>query len=277
VRFRRTVEQPTRCLTGIGLHSGLSSSVRILPSESGGIIFKAKSTGQEIAARCDNVRDTRRCTMLASGDAVVQTVEHVLSALSGMGVTDAVIEYEGEELPALDGSSAPYVDALMEVGLLDSALEIVPITIQEPLTVVLGESVTVAIPSEHPWLAVTLEYPSCTEISSLSASWHGWRDYASLIAPARTFGFVSELEVLRKNGLGLGVTEHNVVALADSGAVDARTPLRFTDELARHKLLDLIGDLCLCGRPLIAGIVAFRPSHTTNTMLAARLSKLAEH
>lgn len=261
-------------MAGIGLHSGLPSSVRVLPSSNHGILFRNRSTGQEIPAVCANVSDTQRCTMLRAGEAHVQTVEHILSALAGLGVTDAVVEFEGIELPALDGSALPYVEALREVGLRAGQSTLEPLTIAEPVTLSRGQSVVTAVPSDSLWISVTLDYPALPSMRGLAATWHG-ESYGDHIAPARTFGFVGELDALLAHGLGKGVSAENVVALAGDGTVDPRTPLRFENELARHKLLDMIGDLSLTGRPVVAGIVAFRPSHAINTALASKLHAIA--
>lgn len=273
-RARTTLGASTETYTGVGLHSGADASVCLRPAPAGtGRVFRHRDSGQEIAARAENVSDTSRCTRLSAGSMEIQTVEHLLSALAGLGVDDAWIDVAGGELPAADGSAAPFAALVQAVGLREqpggggNAL-----TLTEPVTVTGdGGSLLAALPADHFSATVVLDYPKHPYLGSQCAVWDAAvGDYAKDIAPARTFGFLSEIDWLRANGLGLGASRENAVVLGESGY---ETPLRFPNELARHKLLDLIGDLSLLGRPLAAQIVAVKPSHALNVRLAQHLAR----
>ena len=270
-RPRRTLAGPSKHLRGVGLHSGTDAALRLLPAPPGsGLVFRV--AGQEIPARAANVTDTSRCTRLGLGGAEVQTVEHVLSALAGLGVDDAVIEINGSsEVPAGDGSAAPFAALIREAGLREQ-----PETVFSPLTLTLPQTVwevgsyVIALPSDRFQATVVLDYPRHPYLGTIAAVFDAATgNYETDIAPARTFGFLSEIEALRERGLGLGASRENAVVLGEDRY---ETPLRFPNELARHKLLDLIGDLALIGRPLSAHVIAMKPGHTLNTRLARLLS-----
>jgi UDP-3-O-[3-hydroxymyristoyl] N-acetylglucosamine deacetylase len=272
-RRRQTLARPSAVLSGVGLHSGAGASVRLLPAPLGaGLVFRRAGSGQEIQARVSNVSDTSRCTRLKSGGFEVQTVEHVLSALAGLGVDDAVVEMDGgSEVPAMDGSAAPFAAALLDAGLHEQSQSVEAITPTQPMFVSERGSTIVVLPSETLSLTVVLDYPRQAYLGAQAAIFDGAGEYATQIAPARTYGFLSEIDALRAAGLGLGASLDNAVVL---GETRYETPLRFSNELARHKLLDLLGDLALAGRPVCADIIAVKPGHTLNVRLAQRLSEL---
>jgi UDP-3-O-[3-hydroxymyristoyl] N-acetylglucosamine deacetylase len=272
-RPRVTLSVPSTVYYGVGLHSGADAAVCFLPGASGsGLVFRDKKSGQEIPALAANVTDTSRCTRLSTGGREVQTVEHVLAALAGLGVDDAVIEIEGSELPAADGSAALFVSLIRATGLSEqSDCSVQPLILTHPVTLSEGTSTLVALPADSFRAAVVLDYPRHPYLGTIAAIFDTARgDFAAEIAPARTFGFLSEIEALQARGLGLGASRDNAVVLGEDRY---ETPLRFANELARHKLLDLIGDLALLGRPLLAHVIAVRPSHTLNTRLAQTLAE----
>lgn len=271
---RLTLAAPTAVFQGVGLHSGADASVRFLPAlEGSGLVFRDRATGQEIAARAANVTDTSRCTRLSENGIEIQTVEHVLSALAGLGVEDACIECEGGELPIGDGSAAPFTALLREAGLREKQSdENRTLTLAQPVSISEGNSLLVALPSDRFKATVVLDYPQHPYLGTTAALFDAASDsYEAEIAPARTFGFLSEIAFLHANGLGLGASRGNAVVLGETGY---ETPLRFPNELARHKLLDLIGDLALVGRTLRVQVLAVKPSHTLNTRLARLLSEI---
>lgn len=273
-RPRRTLQSPSPRLEGIGLHSGVRAWVQAWPAPAQtGLVFRDTQTGQEASARAANVQDTSRCTRLGAEGMAVQTVEHLLSALAGLGIDDAVLETSGGEIPILDGSALPFVNALREAGLREQSESALVRGLRpaRPLLVEGTDGSSLAVrPSESFRATVFLDYPRYSYLGTLCAAFDASvDDYAQAVAPARTFGFVAEVEALRARGLALGASRENAVAL---GETDYQTPLRFPDELARHKLLDLIGDLALLGQPLRAEIFAVRPSHTLNVHLARALS-----
>jgi len=271
-RPRRTLAAPSAVFSGVGLHSGAGASVRLLPAPTGtGLVFRRQFDGQEIPALAANVANTSRCTRLKSGDFEVQTVEHILSALAGLGIDDAVVEIDGPEVPAADGSAAPFVELILAAGVHAHSEQVQPLRLTEPVFVSQNGSTLVALPSDHFSASVVLDYPKHSYLGTQAAVFEGASgDYAAQVAPARTFGFLSEIEALRAAGLGLGASVDNAVVL---GETQYETPLRFANELARHKLLDLIGDLALAGRPVCTKILAVKPGHTLNVRLAAVLKE----
>jgi len=274
-RPRRTLAAPTDALAGVGLHSGAAVSVRLRPAPPGaGLVFRDGASGQEIAALAGNVSDTSRCTILGTNGVTVQTVEHLLSALAGLGVDDALIETSGGEMPAGDGSAAPFVALVRAAGLHDQdGPPVQPLTLERPCLIE-GEngSSLVALPAPSFGATVVLDYPGHAWIGTQAVTFDANQgDYATDIAPARTFGFLREIGWLQSRGLALGASRDNGIALREDGY---DTPLRFPDELARHKLLDLIGDLALIGCALQARVFAIKPSHALNTRLARRLAEI---
>lgn len=256
--------------TGVGIHTGADASVRLNPAPGGtGILFRV--AGREIPAQAARVVDTSRCTVLGAAGATVSTVEHLLSAFAGWGVTDAVIEVEGPELPIGDGSAALWSEAIREVGTAagDAAI---PLTITEPLILTgKGGSFIAAYPAFAPTLTVAISFDHPLVGTQVARFTPGSGDYAAEIAPARTFGFIEEVEALLAAGLAKGGSFDNaVVVYPDRYSV----PLRYEDELARHKLLDLMGDLLLSGGVGLpnADIIAVKPSHRLNASFAARLA-----
>jgi UDP-3-O-[3-hydroxymyristoyl] N-acetylglucosamine deacetylase len=265
-------------LSGVGIHSGEKCEIILHPAEPGsGILFLNSANKQEIPVIIHNIHSTTRCTAIQGPGGQLSTVEHVLSAVNGLGLTDVAIEFDGPEVPIMDGSSKPFADAIEDAGIIDFAGSFIePIVLEKPITVIgNGGSVITAVPSESLWISVIIDYPDKPRMLPMSACYYG-RDYRSEVAPARTYGFVSELEALAAHGLAKGASKDNAFALQDNGLPADETPLRFLNEAARHKLLDLLGDLTLAGRPLRAGILAARPSHTLNSRLVSALCGIAD-
>ena len=263
----RTIARPVT-IRGTGIHTGEEAVVTLAPAErpGAGVVFVVG--GQEIPARASNVADTARCTVLGRPNgASVATVEHLLSALSGSGITDCRVAVEGPEIPIGDGSAGLWIEALAGAGIAVPGEEVAPLLLEEPVVLAGANGAFIAAFPAHSLrmtVAVTFAHPLVgTQVARFDPA--RGEDYATQIAPARTFGFIEEVEALRAAGLARGGTlENAVVVYPDHYSV----PLRFPDELARHKLLDLIGDLALVGRPLIADVVAVRPSHRLNTDFA---------
>lgn len=253
---------------GIGLHTGRESSLTLLPAApDAGIVFICGS-GAEIPAVAERVVETRRSTTLGQGGARVMTVEHVLSALWGLGVDNARIEVRGEEVPACDGSAREWVELVRQAGVTRLGAPRRALTLREAVWVGEGEMWAVAVPGEKFTLAVGVDFG---ESVVGRQTWWGSvtpARYARELAPARTFGFAHEVEALLAAGLGQGGTAENaVIVTADGYSV----PLRFPDEVVRHKAMDAIGDLALCGARLQAQVTLVRPSHRLVTKLAGAL------
>jgi len=262
-----TIAQPVS-KDGIGLHTGRRSSLTLLPAAPhAGIVFIC-GRGVEIPATAEHVVDTRRGTTLGQGEARVMTVEHLLSAFHGLGVDNARIEVEGEEVPACDGSAREWVELIRRSGV--TRLE-APARILSPREAVWfseGESWAVAVPGPRFTLAVGVDYGD--EVVGRQALWSPVTParYARELAPARTFGFAHEVEALLAAGLARGGSEENAIIVRPDGY---SVPLRFPDEIVRHKAMDAVGDLALCGARLKAHVTLVRPCHRLTTGLARAL------
>lgn len=260
---QRTIARPC-VLEGWGLHTGLRAAVRCLPAPpDAGITFVRD--GIEIPANVDAVVGARRGTTLGRGAVVVRTVEHLLAAASGLGIANLRVEVEGEELPALDGSALPYFHALQDAGPSTQDAQWMPIALAQPAWVTADAAAILAVGAAD----LRISYVVPTGTPALGVQCVDIRDpdvaFAEGIAPARTWGFAAEAAALRAEGLALGASEENTLGLGPHGYL---WPPRFADEPARHKVLDLIGDLALLGRPLRAHIIAVAAGHALHVELA---------
>jgi UDP-3-O-acyl N-acetylglucosamine deacetylase len=251
---------------GVGLHTGAEASLSLLPAApDSGLVFVTE-TGVQIPAIADSVVSTERATALGLGDSQVRAVEHVLAALYGMGIDNARLELEGPEVPACDGSAKEWVLLLREAGRRRLARP--RRTTSLPAAVWAGEGGgwAMALPARAGLsLAVAVDFSDT--VAGRQAIWlpSAPRRFAAELAPARTFAFEHELEQLRAAGLARGGAAGNAFTV---GREAYSGPLRFPDEVVRHKALDLMGDLALCGHRLGAQVVAVRPGHRTNVALA---------
>jgi len=256
---------------GVGLHSGASTEVRLQPSTRPGYwvgwLDQPALPLQRLAP--SQVCDTRLCTALQLGERRLATVEHLLAALAGCGVSQAEILVDGEEIPLLDGSALPWVEAIAEAGLQRVGERPAPPTPTVPITLSQGLSFAVALPAERLRLGAAIEFPQPAIGRQLISLELTPERFVAEIAPARTFGFRDQVEQLRAAGLIRGGALDN--ALVCDGERWLNPPLRFDDEPVRHKLLDLLGDLALAGLPR-AQVFAYRGSHGLHTALAAALA-----
>jgi len=268
---RRTVSAPAR-IAGVGLHLGQPCELTFRPAAAGeGIRFRRVDLADKpvIPARVDQVTATERRTQLGSGTAAIHTVEHVLSAVAALEIDDLMIDMSGPEPPILDGSAAPFYDALIGVGIEELPGEPEYLTLTEPLRVIDGNSVYEAHPANELLLDITIEFPHPV-IGRQSARYVvGRESYRDQMAAARTFGFLNEVEDLRAKGLIQGASTDNAVVLDDTGVV--ANVLRWDDEFLRHKALDCVGDLALVGSRVKARIVAVRPSHRGTVTLVREM------
>ena len=265
-----TLAAPVEC-SGVGLHSGGLSRVRLEPSEEPGFRVGWLDAPQQPLQllQPSQVCETQLCTALKLDQRRLATVEHLLAALAGVGLTAVTLLVEGDEIPLLDGSAQPWVEASAEAGLQGLGSRPVPEPLSRPITLQQGQSFVTALPSDRLRLAAAIEFPQAAigrQFFSLELTPAAFvRD----IAPARTFGFREQVEQLRAAGLIQGGALDN--ALVCDGDHWLNPPLRFADEPVRHKLLDLLGDLALAGLPQ-AQVFAFRGSHGLHTALAAALT-----
>jgi UDP-3-O-[3-hydroxymyristoyl] N-acetylglucosamine deacetylase len=245
--------------------------MRIVPASPGsGIVFRRTDLDDfEVEAIGRNVAKVSYATSLMKKGVFISTTEHVLSAFVGMGVDNAYVELDNLELPILDGSALPIVEMIQQVGLRRQKRLRRYLRVLKPVEVRDGDKFVGLYPEENFSVCYTINFPHpligqqsiCVDLSR--------GDYARDIAPARTFGFLNEVEALRNMGLIRGASEENAIVLTTDGIKNG--PLRFPNEFVRHKVLDLIGDLSLIGRQVLGRVVADRAGHAMHTALVSRL------
>jgi UDP-3-O-[3-hydroxymyristoyl] N-acetylglucosamine deacetylase len=266
---QRTLRHAAPC-TGIGLHSGQKVSIVLKPAPvNTGIRFVRTDLGIEVAATVANLGGPQMLqTGLRLGPASVETIEHLLSALRALGVDNLVVELNQPEVPIMDGSASPWVYLIQSTGTKDLGVPRKVIEILSPVEVQDGDKriavypsdrfkVTYSISFDHPLLRHQEKTVEVTEDT-----------YVEEIAPARTFGFLKDVEMLRQRGLALGGSLDNAIVIAETGPLNA---LRFEDEFVRHKVLDAIGDLALLGHPIRGHVVVHRGGHALHTKFAETL------
>ena len=269
--LEQTIAEPLE-FGGVGLHSGAPVTMRLLPAPAGsGIVFRRTDLDNfEIPAIGRNVAKVSYATSLMRQGVLISTTEHLLSALIGMGVDNVIVEIDNLELPILDGSALPYVEAIQRVGIREQRRKREALRVLQPVEVREGEKFIGVYPGAGYRIEYTIEFPSpigqqktCVDLAA--------ETYGSEIAPARTFGYKADEKKLRDMGLIRGASAENAIILTERGPENG--PLRFADEYVRHKVLDLIGDLSLAGRRLEGHVVAVRAGHAMHTALVARLLK----
>lgn len=266
---QRTIRRTKTC-TGIGLHSGQRVSVALRPAAANtGILFRRTDLGIDIPATLAHLGPSQVLqTTLVNGAATVDTVEHLLSALRGLGVDNVIVELNQSEVPIMDGSAAPWVYLIQESGIKELSAPRKVMRLLRAVTVERGDKsisifpgdgfrVSYTIQFDHPMLRTQKKTLEITEAS-----------YVDEIAPARTFGFLKDVEILRQRGLALGGSLDNAVVLGETGVLN---PLRFEDEFVRHKMLDVIGDLALVGHAIAGHVSVQRGGHALHAELAAEL------
>jgi UDP-3-O-[3-hydroxymyristoyl] N-acetylglucosamine deacetylase len=257
---------------GVGLHSGAEVSMRLVPAPAGsGIVFRRTDLdGFEIPATGRNVAKVSYATSLMRGSVLISTTEHLLSALIGFGVDNVIVEVDNLEIPILDGSALPYVEAFQSVGLKQQRRRREYLRILKEVEVREGGKFIGVYPGTGYGIDYTIDFPQPIGSARFQGDLESG-DYARLIAPARTFGFKEDEPKLRDMGLIRGASEECVIILTTQGVQNG--PLRFADEFVRHKVLDLIGDLALAGRRIQGRVVAERAGHAMHTALVQRLMR----
>ncbi|MBD2629446.1 UDP-3-O-acyl-N-acetylglucosamine deacetylase [Trichormus variabilis] len=281
--------------TGVGLHSGVITHVRILPAEVGSDCA-GRSAGSNryfvrvdlpnspiIPAQVAAVSQTQLSTQLGEGDVSVRTVEHLLAALAAMGVDNARIEIDGPEVPLLDGSAQIWVQSIAAVGLVSQPVSDTqaPITIQEPIWVYHGDAFVCALPAQETRFTYGIDF----ELPAIGNQWYSYSLISNLeniententfiteIAPARTFGLLHQIEHLQQSGLIKGGSLDNALVCGSEGWLNP--PLRFANEPVRHKILDLVGDMSLLGKFPVAHFLAYKASHNLHVHLAQKILEL---
>jgi UDP-3-O-[3-hydroxymyristoyl] N-acetylglucosamine deacetylase len=260
--------------TGIGVHSGRPVTLALRPASAGtGVHFIRSDLEPRVRfpARPEWVVDTRMATTLGDGEHRLSTVEHLMSALRGMGVDNCTAEVSGPELPIMDGSSAPFVYLIEQAGLRPQRRMRRRLVIRRPIEVRDGDRWVRVVPSRDFKMSVTVDYAH-PAIGVHSLTWMRLdpHTFAREIAPARTFGFLQDHQQLQALGLALGGSLQNAVVLDDTRVIN-REGLRFPDEFVRHKAVDLIGDLALLGLPVQGHFKAMRSGHSLHHALVAEI------
>jgi UDP-3-O-[3-hydroxymyristoyl] N-acetylglucosamine deacetylase len=274
-QFEQTIQGPLS-FQGIGLHSGAEVAMRLVPAPAGsGIVFRRSDLDNfEIPATGRNVAKVSYATSLMRQGVLISTTEHLLSAFIGLGVDNVIVEIDNLEVPILDGSSLPYVEAILASGLKQQRRKREYLRILKPVEVHEGSKFIGVYPGEGYSIDYTIDFPAPIGRDTFSGDLEAGA-YAKLIAPARTFGFREDEAMLRDMGLIRGVSDACAIILssgsAETPAGVQNGPLRFPDEFVRHKVLDLIGDLALAGRRIWGRVVAERAGHAMHTALVQRL------
>ena len=270
VLTRRTIAQPVTT-HGLGVRSGAEITLAFLPAESGvGLRLRRTDLGSEMPIGLATVTSSAVCTAVGSGEARVDFVEHVLAALHAGGVSDLVVEVSGGEIPMFDGSALPLWQMLQEAGFTDHPEPLAPLVVREEIVIEQGDKVLRALPADAPTFAYALAHPH-PMVGEQTASYDpSSDDFARDLAPARTWGLYEELAHLRAAGLLAGGSEENAVVIF---ADHLSAPLAWPNAFARHKLLDLYGDLYLLGAPIIGRISAARTGHADNHLLAQAIAR----
>ena len=265
---RRTVAHPVTA-TGTALHAGVPVSMTLSPAASGsGVVFRRADLGVDIPARYDLVSETRLGTVIGEGSAKIGVVEHLMAAAAGAEIDDLLVTLDGPEPPILDGDALSYLSLLESAGAREQAELRTIIKVLKAVTVESGDAKASLIPADSRSYAYELSFPVIGEqFYAFAFSRAGFK---AEIAPARTFGFLNELEALNKMDLAKGASLANTLALDESGVVN-RERQRFADEFVRHKILDAIGDLALAGAPVIARFEGRKSGHATNNALLRAL------
>ncbi len=270
--LQQTIQKIVHC-SGIGLHSGGPVNLRLVPAPiDTGVVFLSKTANGPVPVKVDGTKviGTLLCTTIGDNGTKVQTVEHLLAALSGLQITNLIIELDSAELPIMDGSAKPFVDLILKAGIQAQGVSQPVLKITRPVEVKDGEKwirirpswkfrVNCTIRFDHPLLA----HQSCS-FEPVS------EDFVEWIAPARTFGFLEEVEALRNHGLARGGSLENAVVVGPDGVLN-KEGLRYADEFVRHKILDIMGDLSLLGMPILGEVEAYCSGHQLNTKLVSEI------
>jgi UDP-3-O-[3-hydroxymyristoyl] N-acetylglucosamine deacetylase len=270
LKQEQTIRATVEC-KGVGLHSGAPVHLRILPAASGsGIIFRRTDLDDfEVEATGRNVARVSYATSLMKKGVLISTTEHLLSAFTGTGIDNAIVELDNLELPILDGSARPFVEMIQEAGIRKQRRLRSYMKIRRELELREGNKFIAVYPADSYSVSYTIDFPHPligreTFRVNLSDG-----NYLREIAPARTFGFLHEADAMRQQGLIRGAATTNAIVLTPEGLMNP--PLRYPDEFVRHKVLDLIGDLALVGKQILGSIVADRAGHAMHTALVSRL------
>ncbi|TXH04429.1 MAG: UDP-3-O-acyl-N-acetylglucosamine deacetylase [Nevskiaceae bacterium] len=267
---QRTLKQAIRA-TGIGLHSGRKVYMSMLPAgPDTGIVFRRTDLNPvvEVPARAELLNEAVMCSTLVQDQVRVATIEHLMSALAGLGIDNCVIELSSPEVPIMDGSAGPFVFLIQSAGIHEQDAPKKFLRIKQPVQVQDGDKFARFEPHEGYRLsfAIDFKHPVLKSSGQTAVVDFSTTTYVKEVSRARTFGFMRELDQLRAHNLGLGASLDNVVALDDFRVVN-HDGLRYEDEFVRHKILDAVGDLYLLGHSVIGAYTAYKSGHALNNKL----------
>ncbi|HET7435495.1 MAG TPA: UDP-3-O-acyl-N-acetylglucosamine deacetylase [Thermoanaerobaculia bacterium] len=262
-------------ITGIGLHSGIYTTVSLHPAPAGsGITFvRSDLHGLRIPALQASTTALDYATTVGKDDVQVGTVEHLLAAIMACGITDVDIHIDGPEVPIIDGSAVPFMHLIDAAGVRELGAEIPVLRITQPFEIGEGDKTIRVAPANRLIIKYKIDF-NHPVIGRQSFHFDfGHDNFLRKIAPARTFGFMRDVEKLRAAGLARGGSVENAIVLDDRSVVNG--PLRFRDEFVRHKILDLVGDLALIGRPIVGEITASKAGHALHSRFVERILQMA--
>ena len=269
---QRTLRRQISCV-GIGLHSGNKVNLTLKPaSPDFGIRFRRTDLGgHEIPATVNHLGAIQLATGLARNEVSVETVEHLLAALLTMGVDNVLVELNSPEVPIMDGSAAPFIYLIHEAGVKRLQPWRKYLKIVRPIAISRGDKRIALYPSDHFKVTYSISYDHPLLRHQSRTVRITEESFVEEVAPARTFTFLKDVEMMRQNGLALGGSLENAIVLGETGILN--NALRFEDEFVRHKILDAVGDLALVGYPVIGHLVAHRAGHALHTEFAAKILK----
>jgi UDP-3-O-[3-hydroxymyristoyl] N-acetylglucosamine deacetylase len=265
---QRTIRKSVT-VDGIGLHSGKPTRVVLSPAPADtGVVFRV--AGETIPAAPESVVDSHFATTVGKNGARLQTVEHLMAAVTGLGIDNVDVLVDGPEIPAGDGSAKPFVSVLNSAGRAEQNAKRRPLHIPFPVRVGTDNRWLMIVPSDRFRISYTLDHEHPAIGTQTLSYVPGERGFIEDFAPARTYGFLKDIGVMRKNGLARGGSLDNAVVVGKRGPING---LRFRDEFVRHKVLDLIGDLGLLGRPIVGHVIGRNAGHDLNFQLAVAIQR----
>lgn len=269
--IRRKSISTAVAIEGVSLHSGVFTRLELRPAaaETGLVFVRSDLNGLRVPALQASTTALDYATTVGKDDVAIGTVEHLLSAVVACGITDLEMMIDGPEIPIIDGSALPFVHLIEAAGIEDLGVTVAPIRISRPIEIVEGDKMIRIEPASTLSIRYKIDF-SHPAIGKQSISFEVEKDsFMKKVAPARTFGFLRDVERMRAAGLARGGSVENCIVLNDHGVENG--PLRFNDEFVRHKVLDLVGDLALLGRPVVGQITANRAGHALHSRLVAAI------
>ncbi|HTR45164.1 MAG TPA: UDP-3-O-acyl-N-acetylglucosamine deacetylase [Thermodesulfovibrionales bacterium] len=270
MRLQRTLKQEVT-FDGIGLHTGRHATVTLKPApRDTGIIFHRLDRAMVVRAHIGAVTDTSFATTLGNGVVKIKTVEHILAVLAGLGIDNVIVEVDGPEIPILDGSSTELVSVILKAGIAKQGKKRPYMRITKPLTMDDGHSEVAILPYDGRKITYRIHFNHHMLGEQHMGVDLNEESFIKEIAPARTFGFLKDVEYMMAQGLAKGGSLNNAIILTDKGVINS-SGLRFKDEFVRHKILDLIGDFSLIGFPIYGHVFANKSGHSTNLKFMKKL------